>query len=195
MEDHHSVISYIERFVALNETDKDLIKDAFKQVRIKKRQFIVQPNFVASHRNYVVNGAFRSFVVANEGQEHTIAFAIDDWWITDYNGYIYQKPATLFVAALEDSVVMQIDFATEQRLKATHPKFETFFRIIAERGLAFYQRRLISNLTQTAEERYHEFEERYPLINQRVPQYALASFVGMSTEYLSKLRNNRVKKK
>jgi CRP-like cAMP-binding protein len=195
MEDHHSVISYIERFVALNETDKDLIKDAFKQVRIKKRQFIVQPNFVASHRNYVVNGAFRSFVVANEGQEHTIAFAIDDWWITDYNSYIYQKPATLFVAALEDSVVMQIDFATEQRLKATYPKFETFFRIIAERGLAFYQRRLISNLTQTAEERYHEFEERYPLINQRVPQYALASFLGMSTEYLSKLRNNRVKKK
>ncbi|NBW37275.1 MAG: Crp/Fnr family transcriptional regulator [Cytophagia bacterium] len=195
MEDHHSVISYIERFVALNETDKDLIKDAFKQVRIKKRQFIVQPNFVASHRNYVVNGAFRSFVVANEGQEHTIAFAIDDWWITDYNSYIYQKPATLFVAALEDSVVMQIDFATEQKLKATHPKFETFFRIIAERGLAFYQRRLISNLTQTAEERYHEFEERYPLINQRVPQYALASFLGMSTEYLSKLRNNRVKKK
>ena len=163
-------------------------------MKVKKRQFIVQPNFVANHRNYVVQGAFRSYVVADGGQEHTITFAIDDWWITDYNSYIYQKPATMFVIALEDSSIMQIDFAKETEMKASHQKFETFFRTIAERGLAFYQRRLISNLTQTAEERYDEFELKYPLITQRVPQYALASFLGMTTEYLSKLRNRRARK-
>jgi CRP-like cAMP-binding protein len=186
---------YFEKFVDLSDEEKVKLRAAFKEVKVKKRQFIVQPNFVANQRNYVVRGAFRSYVVADEGQEHTIAFAIDDWWITDYNSYIFQKPATMFVVALEDSTIMQIDYEKEKELKASHQKFETFFRIIAERGLAFYQRRLISNLTQTAEERYNEFESKYPLVSQRVPQYALASFLGMTTEYLSKLRNHRAKKK
>ncbi len=190
-----AIEAYFERFIPLSDEDRKAIRSSFKEVRIKKRQFVVQPNFVAAHRNYVVTGAFRSYVVADEGQEHTIAFAIDDWWITDYNSYISQKPATMFVVALEDSIVMQIDFEKEKELKALHHRFETFFRTIAERGLAFYQRRLISNLTQTAEERYNEFEMKYPQIAQRVPQYALASFLGMTTEYLSKLRNQRTKKK
>ncbi len=187
--------AFFEKFIRLDDDDRTKITSSFKEVKVKKRQFIVQPNFVATHRNYVVQGAFRSYVVADEGQEHTIAFAIDDWWITDYNSYIFQKPATMFVVALEDSTVMQIEYEKEKELKASHQKFETFFRIIAERGLAFYQRRLISNLTQTAEERYNEFEAKYPLISQRVPQYALASFLGMTTEYLSKLRNHRARKK
>jgi CRP-like cAMP-binding protein len=196
MINHHTlVIDYFQKFIDVTEEDRAKIISSFKEIKVKKRQFIVQPNFVATHRNYVVQGAFRSYVVADEGQEHTIAFAIDDWWITDYNSYIFQKPATMFVVALEDSTIMQIDYEKERELKASHQKFETFFRIIAERGLAFYQRRLISNLTQTAEERYNEFELKYPLISQRVPQYALASFLGMTTEYLSKLRNSRARKK
>jgi CRP-like cAMP-binding protein len=190
-----AIEAYFERFIQLSEDDRKAIRSSFKEVRIKKRQFVVQPNFVAAHRNYVVTGAFRSYVVADEGQEHTIAFAIDDWWITDYNSYIFQKPATMFVVALEDSTIMQIDFEKEKALKASHQEFETFFRIIAERGLAFYQRRLISNLTQSAEERYDEFVVKYPLFLQRVPQYALASFLGMTTEFLSKIRNKKTNQK
>lgn len=192
--DYTPLIKYFERFIQITPQDKLKIIESFKQVRIKKRQFIVQPNFVAAHRNFVVNGAFRSYLVGNEGEDHTIAFAIDDWWITDYNSYIFQRPATMFVVALEDSIIFQIDYNKEKELKAYDHKFETFFRNIAERGLAFYQRRLIANLTQTAEERYRDFETNYPKIIQRVPQYALASFLGMTTEYLSKLRNIRAKK-
>lgn len=189
------LLAYFERFTPLTDADRDKIAPAFREVKVKKRQFIVQPNFIATHRSYVVRGAFRSYVVGDEGEEHTISFAIDDWWISDYNSYIFQKPATMFVVALEDSTVMQIDYAKEKELKASGHTFETFFRIIAERGLAYYQRRLISNLTQTAEERYTEFESKYPLIVERVPQYALASFLGMTTEYLSKLRNQRTRKR
>ena len=106
---------------------------AFKEVKIKKRQFIVQPNFIAKHRNYILNGAFRAYVVDDNGNDHTIAFAIDDWWITDYNSYILQKPATMFVVALEDSTILEIAYDEEQRLKQDNHQFETFFRIIAER--------------------------------------------------------------
>lgn len=189
------IANYIQKFVQLLPEEVEVFCNSFKETKIKKRQFIVQPEFTAKYRNYIVDGAFRSYVVGDNGEDHTITFAINDWWITDYNSYIFQQPATMFVVALEDSLIMQLDFKTEQELKKMNPKFETFFRMIAERSVAFYQRRLITNLTKTAEERYHEFDEKYPAIVQRVPQYALASFLGMTTEYLSKLRNKRVGKK
>jgi CRP-like cAMP-binding protein len=191
----NKITSYIDKFVKLTEDEKKLFSSCFKEVKIKKRQFIVQPNFIAKHRNYVLKGAFRAYVVADQGQDHTITFAIDDWWITDYNSYIFQQPATMFVVALEDSIILQLDYEKEQELKLNNHKFETFFRIVAERGLAFQQRRIISNLTHTAEERYENFVSKYPLIVQRVPQYALASYLGMTTEFLSRIRNKRVSKK
>jgi CRP-like cAMP-binding protein len=191
----NKIIDYIEKFIKLTDEESQLLGACFKEVKIKKRQFIVQPNFIANHRHYVINGAFRAYVVADEGQDHTITFAIEDWWITDYNSYIFQQPATMFVVALEDSTILQIDFEKEQELKKSNHKFETFFRILAERGLASQQRRIISNLTQTAEERYINFVSKYPQIVQRVPQYALASYLGMTTEFLSRIRNKRVSKK
>lgn len=184
---------YILKFADLSDNEADTFVQAFDEIQVKKRQYIVQPNFTAKHRNFVVKGAFRSFVVGDNGSDHTISFAIEDWWISDYNSYIYQQPATMFVMALEDSVVMQLAFEKEQALKMQNHKFEQIFRIMAERGLAFQQRRMISNLTQTAQERYDLFIKKYPQIAQRLPQYALASFLGMSTEFLSRIRHNKVK--
>lgn len=187
--------AYINKIVPLTAEETSIFCASFKEIKVKKRQFIIQPNFPARHRNYVLKGVFRAYVVANEGQDHTITFAIDDWWVTDYNSYIYQQPATMFVVALEDSTILQIDFETEQELKQSNHKFETFFRILAERGLASHQRRIIANLTQSAEERYETFITKYPQIVQRVPQYALASYLGMTTEFLSRIRNKKTSKK
>jgi CRP-like cAMP-binding protein len=195
MENFQSLLNHVTARVSLDENEQQEFISYFKVTKIKKRQFIVQPDFVAKYRNYVLEGAFRAYIVAEQGEEHTIAFAVEDWWISDYNSYIFQKPASMFVMALEDSIVLQLDFEGEQKLKASNPKFETFFRIMAERSLAGMQRRLISNLSKTAEERFTEFEQNYPLIATRVPQYAIASFLGMTTQYLSKLRNTRVQKK
>lgn len=194
MTPYQPLLDHILKRVELNEDEIPTIISCFKLTKIKKRQFIIQPDFVAKYRNYVVEGAFRAYVVADEGEEHTIQFAIEDWWISDYSSFIYQKPASMFVVAIENSIILQIDFESEQKLKASNPKFETFFRIMAERSFAGMQRRLISNLTKTAEERFTEFEQNYPLIVNRVPQYALASFLGMTTQYMSKLRNTRVRK-
>lgn len=168
---------------------------AFHLRKVKKKQFIIQPNFIARHRTYVLQGAFMSYVVDQDGVDHTIQFAVEDWWVSDYNSYTYQKPATMFVVALEDSTILQIDFETEKRLKNANHKFETFFRIGAERTAAYHQRRIISSLTRTAEERYNDFLEAYPSVARRLPQYAIASYLGMTTEFLSKIRNNKLKKK
>lgn len=188
-------IRQIQARVALTDEELQEMLAAFKLKKVKKKQFIIQPDFVAAHRNYVVQGALRSYVVDQNGVEHTVQFALEDWWISDYNSYLYQKPATLFVVAIEDSTLVQIDYATEQRLKASNHKFETFFRIGAERTAAYHQRRIVSALTRTAEERYNEFLEAYPTAAQRLPQYAIASYLGMTTEFLSKIRHDKVKRK
>lgn len=188
------LIKYIQTFISLDENELNQFMSCFELVKIKKRQFIVQPNFTNKHRSFVVKGAFRAYAVTNEGQEHTVQFAIENWWISDFNSYIYQHPATLFITALEDSTLLQIEFKKEEELKRSNHKFETFFRIMAERGLAFEHRRILFNLTQSAEARYENFLLNFPNFVQRVPQYALASYLGMTTEFLSRIRNKKSKK-
>jgi CRP-like cAMP-binding protein len=185
---------FILKRVNMGSDELDELANAFTLKKVRKKQFIIQPDFVVKHRNFVAQGAFRSYVIDRDGIDHTIQFAVEDWWISDINSYQYQKPATMFVVALEDSTILQVSFETEQKLKQANHKFETFFRIGAERTAAYHQRRIISALTQTAEERYNEFMETYPSVAQRLPQYALASYLGMTTEFLSRIRNRKLKK-
>ena len=94
----------------MNEEDEKQFSAIVRTTNVKRRQFIVQPNFVCSHQTYVLKGAFRSYFVSDDGIDHTIQFAIEDWFISDFNSYINQSPASLFVEALEDSIVQQISF-------------------------------------------------------------------------------------
>jgi len=185
------LLNYVQNFVSLTNDEAKEFSSSFKEVKVKKRQFIVQPNFTDKHRSFVVKGAFRTYAISNDGQEHTLQFAIENWWVSDFNSYIYQHPATLFIVALEDSTILQLDFNKEQELKASNHKFETFFRIMAEKGLAFEHRRILFDLIHSAEARYENFLLNFPNFVQRVPQYALASYLGMSTEFLSRIRNNK----
>lgn len=168
---------------------------AFTLRQVKKREFIVQPGMIASHLTYVVQGAFQAYIIDLTGITHTIQFAIEDWWITDVNSYIYRRPASMYIVALEDSTVLQLDFAAEQRLKKSNHHFETLFRLHAERAAAYHQRRLISALTRTAEERYEEFVATYPVVVQRLPQYVIASYLGMTKGFLSRIRKHSATKK
>lgn len=195
MEDLTPFIENINKKVALSPENLERLLAAFKMVKVSKKQFVIQPGFVAKQRLYVLKGTFRSYVIDEKGNDHTIQFAIEDWWISDYNSYIYQAPATQFVVALENSVVLQIDYQSEQELKANGHQFETLFRMMAEKSAAFYARRITSNLTQNAEQRYNEFAGKFPKVVQRLPQYALASYLNMTKEFLSKIRNDKVRKK
>jgi len=194
MDNQHKISAYLKRLVDVTDEEAELFATYFTETKIKRGQYIIQPSFVAKHRNYVIEGAFKGFVIDKKGEEHTISFAIEDWWISDVNSFIYQQPATMFVGALENSIVLQIDFEKEKELKAMNHKYETFFRIMAERGSAFHLRRIISNLTHTAEERYDYFLEKYPVIAGRVPQYALASYLNMTTQFLSRIRKKKAEK-
>jgi CRP-like cAMP-binding protein len=195
MEDLSPFIKNINHKTRLSPENMERLTAAFKLVKIKRKQLLIQPGFVAKYRIYVLKGAFHSYVIDDKGNAHTIQFAVEDWWLSDYNSYIYQTPATQFVEALENSVVLQIDHQTEKQLKDANWELATLFRLMAEHSAAYLARRIVSNLTQSAEERYNEFVVRYPQVVQRLPQYALASYLNMTREFLSKIRNDKVRKK
>jgi len=195
MTSQEKIASYVDKFVRLTKKEKIEFASRFKETRIKKRQFIVQPDFVPKCRYFVIKGVLRAYVVGDEGKDHTIQFAIEDWWISDYDSYIHQQPASMFVVALEDCILLQISFEDEETLKALNHKFETFFRYKAELATAFMQRRIITNLTKSAKERFDDFIKSHPTLVQRVPQYALASYLGITTQFLSKIRNQKTRVK
>jgi CRP-like cAMP-binding protein len=186
-------IEHVRKRVSLDPAEVDKLLASFHLRKVKRKEFLMQPGPAAKWRCYVLNGVFRSYVINEEGEDHTIQIAPEDWWVTDYDSYLSQIPATMFIVAVEDSEVMQIDFETEKILKASHHKFETFFRMMAERTVAFGQKRVIISLSKTAEERYNYFTEIYPQLADRVPQYALASYLGMTPEFLSRIRNKKSK--
>ncbi|ASU36364.1 Crp/Fnr family transcriptional regulator [Mucilaginibacter xinganensis] len=191
MDDFEAIKKHFAKYIELTEDENNRIVSFLKVKNIRKKQLIVQPDFTCKYRSYVVKGAMRAYLADDKGQAHTIAFAIEDWWISDFNSYINQVPATLFVEALEDTKLIQIDYQSEQLLMEAIPKFERFFRIAAQQSFAFLQKRMLSNLSKTAEERYDEFFQKYPAIANRVPQYTLASYLGFTTEFLSKIRNRK----
>jgi CRP-like cAMP-binding protein len=195
MEDLSPFVENINHKILLSSENMERLTHAFQVVNVKRKQLLIQPGFVAKYRIYVLKGAFHSYVIDEKGNEHTIQFAVEDWWISDYNSYIHQTPATQFVEALENSTILQIDHQAEQQLKAANWELATLFQVMAEHSAAYLARRIVSNLTQSAEERYNEFVAKYPRVVQRLPQYALASYLNMTREFLSKIRNDKVRKK
>ncbi|OOQ61629.1 Crp/Fnr family transcriptional regulator [Mucilaginibacter pedocola] len=194
MNDFDSILNNISRFIQLGQSETDEFISHLKIVRIKRKQQIVQPDFVCKYRTYVVSGALKAYIIDPEdGQEHVIGLAIDDWWISDFSSYINQKPATFFVEAVEDSIIIQLSFENEQKLYDQIPKFERFFRLHAQRTAAGMQKRMLSSISKTAEERFEELSGRYPKFLLKFPQYVIASYLGITTQFLSRIRNNRSK--
>ncbi len=188
LKEHESLLENIDRYAQLSVIERDRLLEISGITKIRKRQFIDQPGYISKYRNYVAKGAFRSYFVDENGKEHTVQIAIEDWFISDFYSYITQTPATLFVEALENSTLIQMPYeGIEGLCKEIHPLSE-FFRITTERAFAFSRKRALSNLSLTAEERYLELLGRYPNIVQRVPQKIIASYLGMTPEFLSKIR-------
>jgi len=187
-----SIVSHIERSIGLSVKEKAALDAIVSRRRVSKREEIVSVGRRCTHQTYMVKGAARSFFTTPDGNEHTIQFAIEDWFISDFSSYLSQSPASLCVETVEESTIEQISYHDTEALCATHPKFERHFRVVAQKAFAFSQRRVLSNIGLTAEERYTEFEQLYPAIVERIPQYMLASYLGMTPEFLSRIRRKRV---
>lgn len=194
MVDYSPLLNNIKRHVTLSHDEEKELISIITVSRIKKRQFIIQPGFICHSRTYIVEGAFRVFHLDDDGKEHTVSIGIEDWYVTDFYSYITQSPATNYAEALEDSLIFQMKYEEIENLCKKIHGLSEYFRLTTEKAFAYSRRRVISNISLTAKEKYDAYLSKYPNIANRVPQYVLASYLGISAEFLSKIRKEKMKK-
>ncbi len=188
---HDLILQHIAQHIQLDEAEKAYFSSLLKHRRIAKRQFLLQEGEVCRHEYFVVKGCLRTYEMDEGGQEHVLMFSIENWWAGDLYSFFTNTPTRYNVEALEDTDVLMLDFQAHQLLYERVPKFERYFRILFQNAFIALQRRVISNISKTAEERYLEFLERYPTLEQRVPQHQIASYLGITPESLSRIRRQR----
>ena len=187
-----TILDHLPADVMLREEEKSLFLSVMKWTTVKRRQFIDQPGFVSKNRSFIVKGAFRGFLVGVDGKEHTISLAIDGGWAGDASSFNLQEPSTLFIEAMEDSTLIQWNYKDEQMLLKNIPKLTSFMMQKAQEIAANIQKRVIAHLSLSAEQRYDECMQKHPEYMNRFPLYIIASYLGMTREFLSKIRNNKL---
>ncbi|OJJ14811.1 hypothetical protein BKI52_40340 [marine bacterium AO1-C] len=187
-----SLLQTITSKITLNQAEIDFFCSLWKPRFLKKGQYLVQAGDVCKYDSFVVKGCLKIFHTNwQTGQEYILSFSLEDWWASDLESFVKQRAATYDIQALEDCQLLQIDYPSFQELLKQIPQFERYFRIITENYLFSLQKRILGTISQTKEERYKAFIKQYPQINKRLPQYLIASYLGITPEFLSKIRSKK----
>ncbi|WP_407527880.1 Crp/Fnr family transcriptional regulator [Lacibacter sp. MH-610] len=178
----------ISRHITLTAAEFDYFTSLLKLKRLRKKQFLLQEGEVCHYECFVNSGCLRHYYLSANGQEHIMQFAVADWWIGEQSSFLTDEPSKYFIDVLEDAEFLLISKTDLETLYTRVPKFERFFRIAFQNSYVALQRRILAGLNQTAEERYLDFINRYPDIEQKVPQHQLAAYLGIKPESLSRIR-------
>jgi CRP-like cAMP-binding protein len=176
---------HISKYIDLSKEEEDYFMALLKIKKVKRKQFLFQEGDVHKYSVFVTGGCLRSYAIDKNGFEHVLQFAPPGWWIGDMNSLLTGAPGILYIDAIYDSETLLLSKADQDKLYADIPKFERFFRILAERAFAACQYRLIDNLSLSALERYNNFCRLYPSLIERLPQKQVASYIGVTPEFLS----------
>ncbi|MEY8847450.1 Crp/Fnr family transcriptional regulator [Psychroserpens sp. XS_ASV72] len=188
MRSDNSVIKKIFKDLTFNEEEIKIIESVFFKVTYKKGDIIIKANDTVDYQYYILDGCLRSFYVDKQGREYTIQFGISDWWISDFTAFFSDSKALMNIEVIQDAVLYRISKNDKEYLYSSIPKVESFFRVKLERAFAAFQRRILSGLSQPASKRYLRFIKRYPNIEKSVKNYHIASYLGITTESLSRIR-------
>jgi CRP-like cAMP-binding protein len=186
------LLNYFQKLIPLNAVEKELVTSLFKSRLYRKRQYILQEGDACNHFNFVVRGCLRLYKVDDKGNTHIINFAAENWWMSEIGSFHSRKPSEMNIDALEDTIVLQISYEDLISLYKQAPKFDKIFRILIENSYVSLQKRMLQNISSTAEDRYLSFIQNYPHLNNRLPQNQIAAFLGITAEFLSRLRNKQV---
>lgn len=189
------LLNYFERLIPLNKEEKELVTQSFHPRLYRKRQYLLQEGNTCTHLNFVVRGCLRMYKIDEQGTTHILQFAAENYWINDLGSFHSDKPSQLNIDALDDTMVLQINRNDLISLFTQAPKFDRIFRVLIENSYVSLQKRLLQNISSTAEERYQAFFDTYPHLVNRLSQTQIASFLGITPEFLSRLRNKLSKPK
>lgn len=185
-----ALINYFKNYFPLNEQEREALTGRFTERKIKRRGFILQQGDVCRHFTFVVSGCFKMYAADQSSKEHNLQFAAENDWIADLGSFYGEKPSVAYIEALEPAVILQVKHADLLYLYTQYHKFDRNFRIIIEQKYIELQNRVLQNISSTAEERYLAFLEQNPIVANRLPNTQIASYLGITPEFLSKVRKD-----
>ena len=183
------LLAYIGNYVSLTPEEEAIFTSRIRIRRYLKGQFVLQQGDVCTHESFVLSGCLKQFHTDSSGHEHIVMFAIENWWAGDLGSFFTQQPSSFNIQCLENCELVQLSQPDLEELYVEIPKLERFFRMIIQKAYVASQHRIVNNFSLTAKERYQQFRRQYPQIDQRVPQYMIASYLGITPEFLSKIRS------
>lgn len=183
------LIKSISNYIKLNSEEENLIETFWTEKTLEKGDYLLRNGETCRTDNFVVKGTLKAFYInPKTGKEEILYFAIENWWATDIESFQKQNPSIYNIQAIEKTKLLQIRYNSFQEMLTKIPKLERFFRIILENYLGSLQRRIILNNILDAEQRYSHFLKNYPKISEKVPNYLIASYLGITAEFLSRIR-------
>ena len=184
----------ISRYVSFEPKELEIFNSLLEHKTVPKKTILLHEGEMCDFEAFVIKGCIRKYYIDANGFEVILQFAIENAWLSDISFSIYEKkPSRVFIETLEACEFFMLTPDTKEALFAKAPKFERAFRILMQRNLAVTQERLFNTISKTATEKYLEFLELYPTLSQRVAQHYIASYVGISAEFLSKIRTKIAK--
>lgn len=180
--------SFSNDLFPLGEEEINQLKNRFKERQIKRRQLILQEGDVCKHYTYVSEGCLKLYKIDHSGKERNLQFAIEDEWISDLGSLYSETPSDVYIEALEQSTIFQIEVKDLVYLYTHYPKIDRNFRVVIENAYIYLQQRMFQNISATAEEKYlFFFNTRRNLLN-RISSVQIASYLGVTPEFLSTIR-------
>ena len=183
----HPLRKHIEELISLTDEEFSYILSHFEPIRRRKHQYLIQEKEPVNKEFWVIQGCLRSYFFDSAGKEHIIQFAMENWWITDYEAFNNKVPSKVFIDCLEDCQLLYITFENREKLSAEMHKMERFWAKKTKLGYIASQNRVLSLLKNTAKDRYEQLSAQYPDLLQRVPKKLIASYLGITRETLSRL--------
>ncbi len=182
------ILSNIGKYLTLTETEIAFFTSKLRLKEVVKKELVLRQNERCDHIYFLNNGTLRAFHLTTQGKESTVMFAIADWWITDIYAFTNNAPSIMNITAVEDSQLLSLSYPDLESLWDKLPKFEKFFRILMQKAYVREQLRSIQNLSLPAPERYDLFVSKYPEIAKKVTKKQIASYIGVTPEFLSTIR-------
>lgn len=186
------LIAHIRKSIDLDDSEAKLVSSYFEHQTIKKKIHLLEEGQASNKQYYILKGCLRIYIINTKGNEQTLQFGIENWWIADYLSFQNQGPSNYFIQAVENSDIISIDKKSLEELLSKLPKLERYFRLVLQKSFGAAQMRIKYLFTMTAEERYNHFNSNFPEFVQRVPQYMLASYLDFTPEFMSKIRAGKV---
>ena len=183
-----SILVEVFKDISFSAEETTLIEATFEKVELKKGITLLRADETVLNQYYVQKGCLRTYYIDSTGKEHTLQFAINDWWISDYTAFFSSTKAIMNIECIQDATLYKISKKNIDRLFEETPQLETFFRKKMEKAFASFQKRILASLSQSAKERYITFRSSYPNIDQSIKNYHVASYLGITTESLSRIR-------